>query len=310
MEGMATSKSVLISGASTGIGRACALELARRGFLVFAGVRKIADREELVREASGQIIPVLLDVTRSDSVRSTVERVRPESGDGSNGGDGGDGGLAGLVNNAGVAVAGPLEFLPLESFREQFELNVFGLLALTQACLPLLRQRRGRIVNIGSIAGRVATPLIGAYAASKFAVEAMSDTLRREPAPWGLQVALVEPGRITTPIWQKSAQAATQLLEQMPPEAAIYYGAAIARSEARALRRAQHGTPASEVAKVVHHALTAPQPRTRYLVGRDARIAAALARLLPDRWLDRYLGGGRRPAMQIPAVTPDPHARS
>ena len=277
-------RGVLISGASTGIGRACALDLARRGVLVFAGVRRPADGEDLRAQADGRIVPVLLDVTDGETIASTVEAITATNGERA---------LAGLVNNAGIVVAGPLEFLPLAALRAQFEANVVGLLALTQACLPLLRTGRGRIVNMSSISGRFASPLLGPYAASKFAVEALSDALRRELEPWDIPVSLVEPGKVATPIWEKSAAAFEVMLEGLAAEASAYYGPAIERSRRRALRDSRNGIAAEEVAAVVHAALTAVRPRTRYLVGRDAKIGALLARWLPDRALDRFVRRAR-----------------
>lgn len=270
---------VLISGASTGIGRACALDLAARGIRVYAGVRRPEDGDDLLATGGARIVPVLLDVTDGATVAAAVEAIAAANGERA---------LSALVNNAGIVVAGPLEFLPPEALRRSFEANVVGLLTLTQACLPLLRAGRGRIVNMSSISGRFASPLLGPYAASKFAVEALSDALRRELAPWGIAVALVEPGKVATPIWQKSAAAAQALLDGLPAQAHAYYGADIERSKDRAQRAARTGIPAETVAAVVHTALTAPRPRTRYLVGRDARIGALMARWLPDGLLDAY----------------------
>ena len=270
---------VLISGASTGIGKACALDLAGRGVRVFAGVRRPEDGDALRAAGGSNVVPILLDVTDGAAIAAAVEAIATANGERA---------LSGLVNNAGIVVAGPLEFLPLDALRRSFEANVVGLLALTQACLPLLRVGRGRIVNMSSISGRFASPLLGPYAASKFAVEALSDSLRRELAPWGIPVALVEPGKVATPIWEKSAAAAQTLLDDLPAEANGYYGADIERSKGRAQRAARTGIPAAEVATIVHAALTAARPRTRYLVGRDARIGALMARWLPDRVLDTY----------------------
>ena len=294
--GSAVKSGVLISGASTGIGRACALELASRGVLVFAGVRQLpageALRAEALRaEAKGTIVPVMLDVTDAESIAAAIDTVAHENGART---------LAGLVNNAGIAVGGPLEFVPIDAVRAQFEANVLGLLALTQASLPLLRAGRGRIVNISSISGRVATPLLGAYAASKFAVEGLSDTLRRELAAWDIPVSLVEPGKVVTPIWAKSSAAAETMLDGLPSEASEFYGPAIERSKRRALRAARTGIPAADVATVVASALTATRPRIRYLVGRDAKIGALLAALLPARVLDWYLRRERDVAAGTP----------
>jgi len=274
---------VLISGASTGIGRACALELAARGVRVFAGVRRPVDGDALRAAGGERVVPIHLDVTDGATIAAAAEAIADANGEPA---------LSGLVNNAGIVVAGPLEFLPLDALRQSLEANVVGLLALTQATLPLLRAGRGRIVNMSSISGRFASPLLGPYAASKYAVEALSDALRRELAPWDIPVALVEPGAVATPIWEKSAAAAQSLLDGLPTEANGYYAADIERAKRRALRTARTGIPAEVVAAVVHTALTAARPRPRYLVGRDARIGALLARWLPDRVLDRFT---RRP---------------
>jgi NAD(P)-dependent dehydrogenase (short-subunit alcohol dehydrogenase family) len=285
---------VLISGASTGIGRACALELAKRGVTVFAGVRQLEVGETLRAQAQDRIVPVLLDVTDVATIAGTVDAIVRANGERA---------LSGLVNNAGVAVAGPLEFLPLSAARAQFEANVLGTLAVTQACLPLLRSARGRIVNMSSISGRFASPLLGAYAASKFALEALSDALRRELAPWDMPVALVEPGKVITPIWTKSVAAAEATLEGLPAEASQYYGSAIELLKRRVLRAARTGIPAEAVAAVVYSALTAPRPKARYLVGRDAKIGALMAALLPDWLLDRYVRRRyRMPSSEAPLV--------
>jgi NAD(P)-dependent dehydrogenase (short-subunit alcohol dehydrogenase family) len=271
---------VLISGASTGIGRACALDLAQRGVVVFAGVRRLEDGERLRDATTGRILPVLLDVTDEASISAAVDTIAEAHGQRA---------LSGLVNNAGLAVGGPLEFVPIAAVRDQFEANVLGTLALTQACLPLLRSGRGRIVMMSSISGRFASPLQGAYAASKFAIEALGDALRRELAPWGIPVSLVAPGRVRTPIWQKSVAAAERLLDGLPPEAIAYYGPSIERGKRRAHEHARAGIAPERVAAVVTLALTAERPRTRYLVGRDARIGAILTALLPDAILDRFV---------------------
>ncbi len=198
-------------------------------------------------------------------------------------------GLWGLINNAGVAVAGLLEFLPIERLRMQLEVNVVGQFAVTQAFLPLLRKGGGRIVNIGSISGRIATPLLGAYAASKFAMEGLSDSLRRELRPWGIPVSIVDPGRVSTPIWKKSLAMADELVHELPRRALELYGPVIEKEQKTALKAAEGGIPAEKVAQVVAHALMVKRPRTRYLVGPEARLGALAARILPDSLLDRIL---------------------
>jgi NAD(P)-dependent dehydrogenase (short-subunit alcohol dehydrogenase family) len=270
---------VVITGASTGIGHASALHLASLGFKVFAGVRREQDAERLRAAGNGAIEPLHIDVTDQESIQRAAEAVLA-SVDG--------GGLAGLVNNAGIAVPGPLEYLPIEEFRRQMEVNLVGQVAVTQAFLPLLRQARGRIVNIGSIGGRVALPLLGPYAASKHAMEGLSDSLRRELRPSGIQVSLVRPGPIATEIWQRGNTTADDLLERMPG-VETHYGPAIAASRAWASERAGEAVPASVVATVVGEALTADKPRTRYLVGPRAKLMVRLREILPDRWFDALI---------------------
>ncbi|HNE32276.1 MAG TPA: SDR family oxidoreductase [Nitrospira sp.] len=271
---------IVITGASTGIGAACARYLDGLGFTVWAGVRRKEDGEALARSTSARLRVLLLDVTDSDSITEasrTLTDALPEAG------------LAGLVNNAGISVAGPLELLPIAEVRTQFEVNVIGALAVTQALLPLLRRARGRIVNISSIAGLAATPFLGAYCSSKFALEAMSDALRLELAPWGIAVALVEPGAIQSQIWQRATMSATRTLGGVAPESLALYAQPLARMQDVMAGAAARAIPAEAVAQVVARALTVPSPRARYLVGKDARFRAVLKWLLPDSAQDRLL---------------------
>ncbi len=266
---------MIVTGASSGIGEATAVHLRSLGFEVLPGVRRDEDAERL-REDGFQ--PLLLDVTDADS----IERARGELGDGE---------LSALVNNAGVAVAGPLEYVPIDELRHQYETNVIGQVAVTQAFLPALRRGGGRIVNISSIGGRVALPMAGPYASSKFALEAISDSLRREVGRHGVEVIVVEPGGIKTPIWEKGGAKAAELRSQMPEDAERLYGDLIRAIAAETEKIAtDRGLPPSAVAEVVGEALTTERPRTRYLVGRDAKTRAAIARVLPDRVLDRLIG--------------------
>lgn len=265
----------IVTGASSGIGEATARHLGSLGFEVLAGVRREEDAERLRGEG---LRPLILDVADADS----IERARREAGEGE---------ISGLVNNAGVAVAGPLEFVPVEELRHQLEINVVGQVAVIQAFLPALRRGRGRIVNISSIGGRVALPMAGPYAASKFALEAISDSLRREVGRHGVDVVVIEPGGIKTPIWEKGGAKAAELRERMPPESEQLYGELIAAVRAETQKIAtDRGLPPSAAARVVGEALTARRPRARYLVGRDAKTRAALARVIPDRVLDRLIG--------------------
>jgi NAD(P)-dependent dehydrogenase (short-subunit alcohol dehydrogenase family) len=262
---------VVVTGASSGIGEACAIRLARNGWRVFAGVRTIEDADRLRSES---ITPVTLDVTVADQIAAAAEAVGED--------------LHGLVDNAGIGLSAPLEFVPLEELRLQLEVNVVGQIAVTQAFLPALRRSAGRIVLMGSIAGRSALPFLGPYAASKFALEAIADSLRVELRPWRIAVSIVEPGSIRTPIWTKGAERAEKLLAQAPHVADVLYGDAIARFREVAVKRGQSGASPEAVAKVVEHALTAPRPRPRYLVGRDAKLRARLQRF-PTRARDRVL---------------------
>jgi NAD(P)-dependent dehydrogenase (short-subunit alcohol dehydrogenase family) len=289
--GISTRGAVVITGASTGIGEACALRLDRIGFSVFAGVRKDADADRLRAEASSRLTPVRLDVTDQatiDAARHQVEETVGERG------------IAGVVNNAGVGYGGPIEFLPLDEWRAQFEVNVFGAVAVTQAFMPLVRKGQGRVVFIGSIGGRFASPFIAPYCASKYALEAIADCLRFELRPWGINVAIVEPGSIATPIWDKAEDTLARLKRELPTEAMERYGDAIAAIDAFTHDAAKRGIPPDAVAKSVQHALTAKRPKTRYLVGRDARIQAAASTVLPDRMLDRLIATqlkvGKQPA--------------
>jgi NAD(P)-dependent dehydrogenase (short-subunit alcohol dehydrogenase family) len=219
-------------------------------------------------------------VTDADSIQKAKEFVAGEVG---------EAGLFGLINNAGIAVAGPLEAVPIPDLRRQLEVNVIGQVAVTQAFLPLIRQARGRIVNMGSIAGRSAMPLMGPYSASKFAMEAITDALRLEVQQWGIHVSIVEPGAIATPIWDKSGKDAADLEAATPAELRTLYGAVVAGVRKVIGEAAERAISPDVVAKVVEYALTASRPKTRYLVGTDAKIRALMAKLLPDRLSDRLL---------------------
>ena len=255
---------VVITGASTGIGRATALHLDTQGYTVFAGVRGDAAGEELRSAASDRLTPLRIDITDDESIKAAAQQVQAAGP-----------ALAGLVNNAGVVVAGPIEYLPLEELRRQLEVNLIGHVAMTQAMLPLLRAGRGRIVNLSSIGGRLANPFIGAYVASKFALEGLSDSLRRELRPLGVKVSVVEPGSVATEIWRKGDEEAEQVLDRIPPEGLQVYGEGIAAAQKAASQLAQQAISPEEVAKVIAHALSAGRPKTRYVVGRDARIQAS-----------------------------------
>jgi NAD(P)-dependent dehydrogenase (short-subunit alcohol dehydrogenase family) len=276
----------LVTGASTGIGRATALRLDRAGHRVLATVRREDDGSALAEDASERLEPLRLDVTDRDSIEAAAERL-----DG-----GGDSRLHGLVNDAGTAIAGPLELLPIDDFREQLEINLVGQVAVTQAMLPALRRARGRIVFVSSIGGRVAFPFNGPYHASKWAIEAVGESLRNELRPWGIEVSLVEPGSVATPIWAKGQARADGFLDspEAGEEAARLYGARLAAFRAQVRATAERGIDPDEVAAAIEHALTAEGPRTRYLVGRDAKIQARVRRLIPDRLYDRIVASQLR----------------
>jgi NAD(P)-dependent dehydrogenase (short-subunit alcohol dehydrogenase family) len=263
---------ILVTGASTGIGRACALRFAELGYRTFAGVRKASDGEAIRADSSGKIEPLTLDVTCGKSIAETLAHL-------------GDQPLGGLVNNAGIAHVGPVELLPIEAWRKQFEVNVIGLVAVTQALLPLLRRGPGRIVNMGSIAGRSALPGSGAYDASKFAVEAITDVLRMELHGWGISVSVIEAGAVATPIWQKTLREADELSRQAAPDRYALYGELMQAVRQEVAESARRAVPVAAVVQAVEHAMTARKPKTRYLVGRDSWLYLAL-NLLPDRWRD------------------------
>lgn len=267
--------SVVVTGASSGIGRACALELDRLGFQVFAGVRKPEAGEALRRAAlreTGSLQPLTLEITDADSVAAAVRTVEQATG---------DRGLQGLVNNAGIAIFGPLEFLPLDVLRRQLEVNVTGQLASIQGFLPLLRRGQGRIVQMGSVSGVVAPPFLGPYSAGKFATEALVDALRLELRAEGISVSIVEAGRIDTPIWEKTVLAFDAMRAELPAEAEERHGAVFEALRAAAARSG--GEPPEAVAAAVLHALTARRPRVRYVIGADARARLRL------RWLPVFL---------------------
>jgi NAD(P)-dependent dehydrogenase (short-subunit alcohol dehydrogenase family) len=267
-----TAKSYVVTGASTGIGRACVDLLAGGGAHVWATVRSDQDADALHRDHGDAVTVLQMDVTDAGSVAAAGERVTAA------------GPLAGLVNNAGVALPAPLEHIPIETFRRQIEVNLIGQLTVTQAMLPALRRSReqgmdARIVMIGSIGGRIAAPMLGAYHASKFGLVGLADTLRAELAPSGIKVILIEPGAVATPIWARGATAADHLVNEAQPGVLDRYSAQIDTARKNAARSARRGLPPPRAAAVIVKALTAADPRPRYLVGMDAHVAAVVARL-------------------------------
>ncbi len=270
-------RTALVTGTSTGIGRACAERLTAEGWTVFAGVRRSEDADRLKGEIDGDVRPVLLDVTDAGAIERVVSELTDELG---------DDGLDALVNNAGLAEGGPIEMLTSEEWRRHFDVNVFGLIDVTRAALPLLLTARGRIVNVGSVAGRVGMALAGPYCAGKHAVEAISETLRFEVEPLGVKVVCVEPGQIATAIWDKSAQRAESVVRDAGPELLQRYERQIDALYGFVAEGARRGIAPDKVADVIHRALTADRPRHRYLVGPDAKVVGAISRL-PDRLRQR-----------------------
>ena len=278
---------VVITGASTGIGRAAALHLAAKGLRVLAGVRKTSDGEAVVNTfaaekltGAGSIEPLVIDVADGDSISRAVGEVGERLG-GSR--------LAGLVNNAGIALGGPQEHLALSEWRRQFEVNVFGLVDVTQRLLPHLLASRGRVVNISSMGGKVSTPFMAPYSASKFAVEAITDALRMELAPFGVWAACVEPGAVKTEIWKKGDELIAERKAALPAGAHQRYAELMIAMEKFTASAARNGVDAIKVARAIEHALLARRPRTRYPVGPDARVGMFLRWLLPDRMFEWLL---------------------
>lgn len=271
-------KTFLVTGSSTGIGEACALHLDRLGHRVYAGVRRDSDGEKLRSKASDRMTPVLLDVTDQAAIDGAAKRVESEVG-----------ALDGLVNNAGVGRGGPIEFLSLDEWRDQFEVNVFGQIAVTKAMLPLIRAAKGRVVFIGSIGGKVSNQSLGPYNASKHSIEAIGDTLRQELHPWGIAVSIVEPGAIQTEIWTKANDTVERLEREYPQEALALYAKHVEGVKKGIEFQAKNAVPAQKVADAVEHALLSNRPKTRYLVGRDARMMSVVSSLLPDRAMDSVI---------------------
>jgi NAD(P)-dependent dehydrogenase (short-subunit alcohol dehydrogenase family) len=278
-----TQEIAVITGASTGIGAATARELARRGFHVLAGVRR--DRDADAIRGPG-IEPLIIDITNPDHIRALATRVH---------GDPQGRAVRALVNNAAVAVNAPVEVFAIDEWRRLFEVNLFGHIAVTQTLLPALIRSKGRVINISSVGGRIAMATYGPYASAKFALEAVSDSLRREIAPFGVQVVVVEPGAVRTEMAGRAIAAAHELASIMTPEQSQRYGGLVHAITAQAASFTESGLAADAAAKVIANAVTARKPRTRYTVGRDAALLTFLARILPDRILDRVFAAALRP---------------
>jgi NAD(P)-dependent dehydrogenase (short-subunit alcohol dehydrogenase family) len=273
-------RAVVITGVSTGIGRGIATVLARNGFHVFGSVRHAGHGADFEKALAGNGTALVFDVTDQPAVVAAAEKVRAAVG---------SDGLVGLVNNAGITVQGPLEKLPLADLRKQFEVNTIAPVGVAQAFLPLLgastppRANPGRVVNISSVGGRIALPFLGPYAASKFAVEALSDSLRRELAVYGIDVIVIQPGSIDTPIWEKGAQDDTAAFRGTP------YFDALERFKKAALKIGKAGLQPEAVGQAVLTALTTPKPKARYVVQRGGPLQFHITRHLPARMLDRLV---------------------
>jgi NAD(P)-dependent dehydrogenase (short-subunit alcohol dehydrogenase family) len=271
---------VLVTGASRGIGRVTALRLSRAGWDVYASVRKDEDGKSLVEDAPERINPVRLDVTSAADVAALPERL-PER-------------LDGVVNNAGYAAGGPVEGLPLDEWRRQFEVNLFGQVAVTQAVLPKLRAARGRVVFVSSVSGRIATPLMGPYVASKFALEAMADALRVELRPWRIPVTLVEPGNTDTALWQEANHTLDSIVETLSPESRTMYRRHIDGMRKLIPVMQRTAVDPEGVAAVIERALTASRPRPRYVVGTATKAQLWMARMSPTPVRDAALARAMR----------------
>lgn len=265
-------KNVLITGASSGIGRAAALNLARSGYRVFAGVRSNSDGEAL-REEEPRVLPILLDVTDKDSISRAYRQLEYEK-------------LHALVNNAGIGSSAPLEFQELSEIERVFAINVFGLLAVTQKFLPLIRKGQGRVINVGSIGDRFTVPFGGALCASKAAVRSLSEALRLELHPFGIHVVLIQPASVATPAVRKFAEEARSKLASLPPQAEELYGKMYRSFTEHATREESSGSSPDVIAEAIYQAVSASWPRTRYLAGKRATLLSVLPAVLPDRVLD------------------------
>ncbi|MEV4517476.1 SDR family oxidoreductase [Dactylosporangium sp. NPDC049525] len=275
-----TQQLIVVTGASTGIGAAAARELARQGFHVLAGVRRDRDADAI---RSADIEPVILDITKPEQVEALAARVAGDPR-----------ALHALVNNAGIQVNAPVEALPMEQWRWVFEVNLFGHIAVTQALFPALLRSKGRVINISSVGGKAAMPTYGAYAGAKFALEAVSDSLRREVAPLGIQVVVVEPGGVRTEMATRGIATANQLAARMTPEQDERYGGLVQAINTLMASGTASGVTADAAAGVIAKAVTTRRPRTRYTIGRDAALLTRLVRMLSDRTLDRVIAATLR----------------
>jgi NAD(P)-dependent dehydrogenase (short-subunit alcohol dehydrogenase family) len=274
---------ILVTGTSSGIGRAATFILAENGYRVLAAVRKQGDIESLLTEAGtrrvvGFVEPIILDVTDASQIAAAAEVVRAKIAAG--------GRLHALVNNAGAQWAGPIETMPLTEWRSQFDVSFFGPIALTQQLLPQLRASRGRVINVTSIGGIMPGPMIAAYQAAKAAFEAVSDSMRIEFSPFGVHVSAIAPGSISTPMLKQSSDKLNRIADALPKSLQPLYSYALRSFAKTTVTSARFSTSPAKASLTILRAVTAPRPRTRYLIGTDAKIVAFLKRSLPDRWMD------------------------
>jgi NAD(P)-dependent dehydrogenase (short-subunit alcohol dehydrogenase family) len=282
---------LVVTGASTGIGAATARELARRGFHVLAGVRRGTDADAL---RATNLEPIMLDITNEAEIATLVKRITDDPGRRP---------LRALVNNAGIGVNAPVEALPLSEWRRLFDVNVFGHIAMTQALLPALIESRGTVVNITSVGGKVAMATYGPYASSKFALEAVSDALRREVEPLGVKVIVVEPGAVTTEMLGRVAATGERITSGMTTEQRGRYATVMHSMVSQAEAYISKALPAEEAGRIIADAITSKRPRTRYAVGRDAATMLPLAKWLTDRMLDSLIARSLKPYLPKAVLT-------
>lgn len=277
---MAAARWIMVTGTSSGVGRSTALLLSASGFEVLATVRNKADARVLQKENPDHIHPVIIELQDQGMIKDAVLQIADKTG---------ENGLYGLVNCAAMLHCGPLEYFPRELWFEQYDVNLFGPIALTQAMLPLIRKANGRIVNIGAVGGGISLPFYGAIASSKIAFEAVNDCLRRELHPFGISVTIIEPGGIATPANNKMRASVTRFLRDLEPIGQERYGEAMEAFSQWAFKMHQNNLRPEKVANTVMKALKARRPKIRYRLGWDSRGAAVLMKLLPDRWFDMII---------------------
>ena len=279
---MVSERWVLVTGAASGVGRSTAMLLSQNGFKVLAAVRKEADSHELQSHNPEHIYPVIIELRDQNTINHAAQIATDKTG---------SVGLYGLVNCAAMLHCGPLEYFPRDLWFEQYDVNLFGPMALTQALLPLIRKANGRIVNIGAVGGGISLPFYGPIASSKIACEALNDCLRRELHPFGIYVSIIQPSGIATPANYKMCDSVTRFLKDLEPTGRARYGEAMEDFSKWAFNRHERSLKPEEVARTVLKALEARRPRPKYRLGLDSRASALLMKLLPDRWFDKAILG-------------------